>query len=54
VHAVAVDEAQPGAHHDEHERLIRFWSEPPDRLREETETILPQRHEHVTVRDGRR
>ena len=54
VYAVAVDEVQPRAQRDQHERLIRFWSEPPDRLREETETLLPQPHEHLTVRDGRR
>lgn len=49
-----VGEEPPPERLDEHELLVRFWSEPPDRLREETETVAPQRHEHLTVRDGRR
>jgi outer membrane lipoprotein-sorting protein len=39
---------------DRHELAIRFWSDPPARLREETTNVAPQPHEHVLVRDGDR
>lgn len=39
---------------DRHELVIRFWSEPPARQREETTTLAPQPHEHTVVRDGTR
>src|SRR5918996_3188375 len=34
--------------------LIRFWYEPPDRLREEGRTLGPHGHERVVVKDGAR
>jgi hypothetical protein len=39
---------------DRQEQVVRFWSEPPARLREEAEIVAPQRYEHLTVRDGDR
>lgn len=43
----------PAQQPDRQEQVIRFWSEPPDRLREETESLAPDRQTHVIVRDGR-
>ncbi len=39
---------------DREEQVVRFWSEPPARLREEAEIGAPKRYEHLTVRDGER
>lgn len=50
----AIGPAPPAERPDEHELLVRFWSEPPDRLREEVETLAPRPDEHLTVRDGGR
>lgn len=37
---------------NEQRELIRFWYEPPDRLREEARTLGPHEYERVFVRDG--
>jgi hypothetical protein len=50
----AVGEGPPAEPPDRQEQVVRFWSEPPARLREEAEIVAPQRYEHVTVRDGAR
>lgn len=52
--AVSMGEGPPREPPDRQERVVRFWSEPPARLREEAEIMAPERYEHVTVRDGKR
>ncbi|CAN5823103.1 hypothetical protein BH20ACT14_BH20ACT14_10570 [soil metagenome] len=51
---MAVSEGPPAEPPDRQEQIVRFWSEPPARLREEAELVAPERYEHVTVRDGER
>ena len=36
-HAMFVGEGPPRERPDEHETVVQFWTEPPDRLQEETE-----------------
>lgn len=51
---IALGEGPPAEPPDRQEQVVRFWSEPPARLREEAESVAPERYEHVTVRDGER
>jgi hypothetical protein len=51
---VSTGEGPPTEPPDRQEQVVRFWSEPPSRLREEAETLAPERHVRVTVRDGDR
>jgi outer membrane lipoprotein-sorting protein len=50
-YTLSIDQGQPP---EQHELLVRFWSEPPDRLREEEETLAPAPNQHVTVCNGGR
>ncbi|MGH2988999.1 MAG: hypothetical protein ACRDMY_03885 [Gaiellaceae bacterium] len=48
------EDGTPSRSEGRHELVVRFWSEPPARMREETTGVAPQDHEHVLVRDGGR